>query len=119
MDLDFEGELHEVPEAERKDDDEEEEEAEEGDEDRLHQEMGEGGEDEQVLKTPHSGQFPSGTAANCNSKSLDDDEEEEEGDEDRSIPGDGRGRRGEQVQFVEQALQISASLMTLPLKRSG
>ncbi len=46
MDQDFDGELHDVPEGEREE--QEDEEGEEGDEERLQQEMGEAGPDEQV-----------------------------------------------------------------------
>ena len=48
MDQDFEGELHDVPEGERN---EEEEEPEAGDEERLQQEMGDAGNGEQVCLT--------------------------------------------------------------------
>lgn len=46
MDQDFDGELHDVPEGKREE--QEDEEGEEGDEERLQQEMGEAGPDEQV-----------------------------------------------------------------------
>jgi hypothetical protein len=49
MEDDFEGELQDVPEAEQQDDDEQQE-AEEDDEQRLEQQMGDGGEGEQVRR---------------------------------------------------------------------
>jgi hypothetical protein len=55
MDDDFDGELQDVPEAEQQD--EEQQEGEEDDEQRLEQQMGEGGEGEQVKGIYHGYTF--------------------------------------------------------------